>query len=266
MRFPLFLFLAALSLVSCSTLPVPGPLADDPSQGEAREILVRSAGHHGDPWKSYQRVEVGYDGTWGTVATKVQPVITDPGFRKSSVEIYQPRARQLRQVHSGPRGTKEVIRAGREVTVKFNGASSTDREVLGAAALVADAYTIFTFGSSWLAENGRDLRLLPDRKISGETCRLVAGRFAPGLGNADEDHFIAWIGAESGLLRRFQFSLNGMDSTRGADVDVVFLEHWKTPDGSVWPGHFIETIQRPIYVKAHDWRMISLTLDGRKVR
>jgi hypothetical protein len=255
-----------ISLVSCSTLPVPGPHAEDPSQGEARKVLVRSAQHHGDPWKNYRKVEIGYDGTWGKVATKVQPVITDPGFRKSSIEIYQPRSQKVRQLHSGPRGSKEVIRAGREVTVKFNGVSSSDSEVLGAAALVADAYTIFSFGSSWLAQHGRELRLLQDRSLSGEPCHLVAGRMAPGLGNAEEDHFIAWIGADSGLLRRFQFSLNGMESTRGADVDVVFLDHWKAPDGSIWPGHFIETIQRPIHVKAHDWRMVSLALDGRRVR
>ncbi|MEO8617572.1 MAG: hypothetical protein ABI600_20750 [Luteolibacter sp.] len=47
----------------------------------------------------------------------------------------------------------------------------------------------------------------------------AAGRLHPGLGNSAEDHLIAWVGAESGFLKRFQFPLNGMDSTRGAGVD-----------------------------------------------
>jgi hypothetical protein len=229
-------------------------------------VLGESAARHGSAWQKYRRVEVGYDGTWSTIAVKVQPVITDAGFRKSSSEVYQPRGRRVEQVHRGPSGTKVVTRQQREVEVSFNGVGSSDREVADAAALVADAYTIFLFGSSWLAEHASDLSLLADEQLDGETCRLVAGRLAPGLGEAREDFFIAWIGAKSGLLKRFQFSLNGMDSTRGADVDVVFSDHWQAADGSVWPSRFVESIQRPIHAKAHDWRMTSLALDGRKVR
>lgn len=211
-------------------------------------------------------MQVSYDGKWSTIATKVQPVITDPGFRKSSVEIYQPRLGRVRQTHSGPMGTKEVLRQRPQSDVKFNGVRSTDREVADAAALVADAYTVFLFGTSWLAENGRDLRLLGEQALDGKPCQLVGGRLSPGLGNSSEDYFIVWIAKESGLMKRFQFSLNGMDSTRGADVDVAFSEFWKAADGSVWPTRFIERIQRPIPVRAHDWRMTSLTLDGKSVR
>jgi hypothetical protein len=263
----LSLALATVALLaSCSTLPVPGPAAGQGGGGEASEIIRRSSTVHGDPWKKYVSVQVSYDGEWSTIATKVQPVITDPGFRKSSVEIYQPRLGSVRQTHSGSMGIKEVLRQRPKSIVKFNGVRSTDREVADAAALVADAYTVFLFGTSWLAENGRDLRLLDERALNGELCQLVCGKLAPGLGNSAEDYFIVWIGKESGLMKRFQFSLNGMDSTRGADVDVVFSEHWKAADGSVWPSRFIERIQRPIPVQAHDWRMTSLRLDGKSVR
>jgi hypothetical protein len=256
--------LAALALVvSCSSLPVPGPDAGQGSHAGASEAIRRSARAHGNPWAKYRSVEVSYDGEWSTIATKVQPVITDPGFRKSSVEVYQPRLGRVRQIHTGPLGNKEVLRQRPKSEVKFNGVRSTDREVSDAAALVADAYTVFLFGSSWLAEHGKNLRLLDARLLAGERCQLVAGRIAPGLGNSPDDHFIAWIGENSGLLKRFQVTLNGMDSTRGADVDVVFSEHWKAADGSVWPARFIERIQRPISVPAHDWRMTSLRLDGR---
>ncbi len=255
-----------LLLGSCSSLPVPGAAGRAGSGGEAARVLGESGARHGSAWQKYRRVEVGYDGRWSTIAVKVQPVITDAGYRKSSREVYQPRARRVEQVHRGVGGTKLVTREQGVVEVSFNGVGSSDPEVVGAAGLVADAYTIFLFGSSWLAEHGRDLGLLADEVFDGETCRLVAGRLAPGLGEAREDFFIAWIGAQTGLLKRFQFSLNGMDSTRGADVDVVFSEHWQAPDGSVWPGRFVESIQRPIHAKAHDWWMTSLALDGRKVR
>jgi len=257
---------SGLLLGSCSSLPVPGAAVGSGSGIEAARVLVRSSASHGGGWQRYRRVEVGYDGEWSTLAVKVQPVLTDAGFRKSSREVYRPRVRRVEQVHRGPSGTKVVTRHNREVEVSFNGVGTRDPEVAGAAALVADAYTIFLFGSSWLAEHGSELSLLADQGLDGETCQLVAGRLAPGLGEVREDYFIAWIGRDSGLLKRFQFSLNGLDSTRGADVDVVFSEHWTAADGSVWPSRFVESIQRPIHAKAHDWRMTSLSLDGRRVR
>lgn len=236
------------------------------SPTEALAVLKRSAAAHGRPWEKYRKVEVAYDGEWTTIATKIQPIITDPNFRKSSVEVYQPQSGKVRQLHRGPSGVKEVVRTRpTRAEVKFNGQRSTDPEVTAAAALVADAYTVFLFGTSWLLANGHDFSLLPDATCEGEACQLVVGQVAPGFGNAADDVFVAWVSKNNGLLRRFQFSLNGMESTQGADVDVVFSEHRTAADGSVWPRHFVEWIQRPILAKAHDWRMTSLTLDGRVV-
>lgn len=233
---------------------------------EAKLVLRQAATAQGNPWKNQQRIGVTYEGEWSAFATRTQPVLTDPEFRKTSREIYQPRLPEVVQIHTGPAGTKKVVRSGRSTAVSFNGARSGDREVLDAAALVADAYTAFLFGPSWLGERGSDLSLLDDSALDGEICRLVAGRLAPGIGNSSEDHFIAWIGSKSGLMKRFQFSLNGLDTTRGADVDVVFSDFQKAPDGSVWPRHFVERIQRPFATKAHEWRMTSLALNGQMVR
>ncbi len=266
MKFLIALAVCSLLSVSCSSLPRPGAALVGSSPAEARTALQRSAAAHGRPWERYRKVEVSYDGEWTTIATKIQPIITNPEFRKSSQEIYQPRSGNVRQLHRGPSGAKEVIRVRPARTeVKFNGKRSDDPEVNGAAALVADAYTVFLFGPSWLLANGRDFSLLPDATCEGEACHLVIGRVVPGFGNSADDHFVAWVSKKSGLLKRFQFSLNGMESTRGADVDVVFSEYRTAVDGSVWPGHFVERIQRPILAKAHDWRMTSLALDGRVV-
>jgi hypothetical protein len=253
---------AAALLVSCSSLPVPGQAAGGAPTEQARQIIKQSASHQGDGWNKYREVKVGYTGEWSPIAERLQPGLTDSGFRKSSVETYLPAAGRVRQVHAGPLGTKTVDRKRPEIQVQFNGTASTDREVLDSAALVADAYTAFLFGPSWLARKGADFKLIGERTLDGERCHLIAGRLSPGFGDSDEDHFIAWIGRDSLLMRRFQFTLNGLDSTRGADVDVTFSDFRKTADGSVWPGNFVEYIQRPLLAKAHQWRMTSLKLDG----
>lgn len=265
MRLPAVLLAASL-LVSCSSLPVPGKARGGRSGSDAATVLKRSASVTGNPWKNYRSVKVSYDGEWGDLTTRLQPVLTDPGFRKRSSEIYQTRSGRVLQLHTGPQGTKQVKRQRPKTEVWVNGFASKDSDVIAAAALVADAYTIFLFGPSWLVGQGRDLTLLEPGLIDGERCDLVTGRLSPGIGAAADDHFIAWIGRDSGLMRRFQFSLNGLDSTRGADVDVTFSEHWKAADGSIWPGNFAERIQRPIHIKAHDWRLTGLWLDGVKAR
>lgn len=262
----LAVFLAISLSASCSTLPRPGAGPGPAVSGDAKALLRQSSRTQGDPWKNFQQVDTAYTGEWSAIATRLQPVLTDPEFRKDSVETYRPRRAAVRQLHRGPGGTKEVRREGRAIAVSYNGSPATGGEVLKSAALVADAYTAFLFGSSWLVEQGRGFRLLAARELDGESCDLVAGRLSPGFGMAEEDHFIAWIGTESRLLKRLQFSLNGLDSTRGADVDVVFSEHWKAADGSIWPGRFVEHIQRPVKAKAHEWRMTTLSLDGRKMR
>lgn len=250
--------------VSCSSLPVPGAGGvPGVEEAAARRVVEVSASKTGAAWKRYREVKVGYDGEWAPLAVRLQPVLTDPGFRKSSLETYLPRRNELRQVHAGPLGKKVVERRRPEIRVAFNGSPSTDAEVLGSAALVADAYTAFLFGSSWLAETGREFRLMEPRRLDGEMCDLVSARVVPGFGPAGTDAVIAWIGKETGLLRRLQFTLTGLDATRGADVDVTFSNHFTAPDGSVWPRNFVEYIHRPLLAKAHEWRMTSLALDGK---
>lgn len=245
---------------SCSSLPVPGSATATAPDEDARKIMRQSAASQGDGWKKYREVEVEFDGDWSTIAKRIQPVLTDPGFRKSSVETYRPATGNVRQVHRGPQGTKTVVRQRPAVRVSFNGVASDDSEVLDAAALVVDAYCAFLFGPSWLVHVGNDFKMIGERMLDGEICHLIEGRLSPGFGNSPEDHFIVWIGRDSLWMKRIQISLNGLDSTRGADVDVTFSDFRNAPDGSVWPRHFIEYIQRPIRAKAHEWRMTSLKL------
>jgi hypothetical protein len=260
--FPLLL---SFAVISCTTLPNPSKISGSPTNPQAAAVLKKSALAHGDPWKRLGTVELSFDGEWSPLACKIQPVITDPEFRKSSVETYRPGLKQLTQLHRGPGGSKMVKRTGNSIIISYNGAPTKDAEQLDAAALVADAYTIFVFGSSWLSENAENLQLLPSRKLDGESCDLVSGTLKPGLGRSGEDQFIAWISKDTGFLKRFQFTLNGLESTRGADVEVTFFDFKSMPGGTTWPTHFIERIKRPLNIKAHEWRMTSLSLDGRRV-
>lgn len=261
----IFPLLLSLAVISCTTLPNPSKISGAPTNPQAAAVLKKSALAHGDPWKRLNKVDLSFDGEWSTLTTKIQPVLTDPAFRKSSVETYRPGPRQVSQLHRGPSGAKKVERNGSAISVSYNGKPSTDPEQLDAAALVADAYTVFVFGSSWLSENAKNLQLLPSRKLDGESCDLVTGTLKPGIGKSPEDQFIAWISKETGFLKRFQFTLNGLESTRGADVDVTFHDFKSMPGGTTWPTHFIERVRRPLNIKAHDWRMTSLSLDGRRV-
>lgn len=261
----LFIVASAFLTVSCATLPDPKIVARSPSNGEAIAILKKSASAHGDPWKRFSEVKVSFDGEWSTLATRIQPVLTDPDFRKSSIESYQPGRKRILQIHSGPGGTKKVMRSGSSISTTYNGKPTDDPEKLDASALVADAYTIFVFGSSWLSENAKNLQILPDRKLNGEPCHLISGSLQPGVGASSEDHFIAWISKDSSLLKRFQFTLNGLQSTRGADVEVTFSEMKTAPGGTIWPTRFIERIQRPLNITAHEWRMTSLSLNGKTI-
>lgn len=262
------LFATALLLVlasSCATLRDPSSLPTSQNNPAAYAILKKSAASQGNPWTRHERVKVSFDGEWGKIATKIQPVLTDPDFRKSSVETYFPRSGKVVQTHTGSSGTKTVMRSGEKISVSYNGEASQNSETLDAAALVADAYTLFVFGSSKLVGSATALQLLPSEAMNGEICHLVSGALKPGLGNSPKDQVIAWISKDTGYLVRLQFTLNGLESTKGADVDVTFSNFKTLPGGSVWPTRFIERVQRPVNIRAHEWRMTSLSLDGRKV-
>ncbi|MBK1827870.1 hypothetical protein [Haloferula rosea] len=258
--------LLVVALASCSSLTVPGEGKPTAGAREASGILARSAAAHGDPVGSYRVVEVFYAGEWTGVVKRLQPELVDADFRKTSVETYKPRQAVVIQEHRGPGGSKRVERTKEGVKVSYNGTPIGDEPRRDASALVADAYTAFLFGSSWLAENGRDLAVLSPVSLDGQRCLRVQGRLTPGFGFSEEDRFIAWIDEESGLLRRLQFTIDGLESTRGADVDVTFSEFWTAADSSVWPGRFVELVQRPVLVKAHEWWMTGLKADGRTLK
>lgn len=275
---------SCLLLAACTSLPNPNLPSGQVSEA-ARQVLEKSAAKAGRPWRRLDKLEVAYAGEWTRIVTKLQPELVNAEYRKSSRELYFPRLNRVEQTHTGPRGTKTVLRTPGKVEVGF-----TSRELSGAtldrmlrtagkiethvlphrqptevekdaAALVADAYTMFTFGADYLLARGRDWRIWPvmqRQEIEGDPCTLVFGTLKPGVGRSGEDNVIAWISQRDHRLRRVQFTLNGLESTAGADVDVTFSDFQPGPQGTEWPRHFLETVRRPLTVKAHEWRMTAL--------
>ncbi len=260
--------LVVVGLTACSTLPKPRAVEQGTKDGRAAatQLVARCAARHGEAWQKGRVVEVGYEGQWSALSGKIQPVLADVKFRRTSVEVYRPRAMRVSQTHRGPSGIKTVEhRRGGPTVVTYNGKRELAADKLAAAGLVAEAYMLFTYGSSWLAAESQPLKLLSPRMLGGERCDLVVCRLPRGLGSARPDTVIAWIGQSSTLLRRVQFSLEALESTRGADVDVAFSAFVRARDGSVWPTAFLEFVRRPILFKAHEWRTVSLALNGRRV-
>ncbi len=221
---------------------------------DAKGILEQSAKAHGDLYQSVAEVEVGYKGEWSKFAKRVQPTLVDAGYRQSSTERYLTKSGVVHQKHRGSSGAKLVYRDEMSVNVCYDGNASTDGEVNDAAALVADAYKLFLFGSSYLLANGRELEYVGTRVENGTTFHLVQGALVPGLGFSERDEFIAWTSVDTKLLHRIQFTLNGLKSTRGADVSVEF-SGFSEQSGFILPRTFMEHVERPIHAKAHYWEM-----------
>ena len=94
--------------------------------------------------------------------------------------------------------------------------------------------------------------------VNDDPCWLISGLLKPGIGRSKGDRIILWISQRDHRLRRVQFTLNGLASTGGADVDVTFSDFQPGPHGTEWPRHFLETLRRPFTTKAHEWRMTDL--------
>ena len=194
---------AALLLASCASGPSPLPPEAPPAAAlssgkDGRQLLRTSARKQGNELNRYREVTVGYDGEWSTFPKLTQPVLVDPDFRGSSEEKYQPARDLVVQTHRGKGGEKTVRRVrGESISVSYGGEANTDEEVEAAAAFVADAYTMFLFGSSWLLDQGQEFRYLGTGAVSGNPCELVEVILTPGLGVADRDRVVAFIGCIS---------------------------------------------------------------------
>lgn len=262
--------LALPALGGCASL-LP-PIERGEAAPEAAALLARSAEAHGiGALRTLSDLSVSYDGEWPGLIDRLQPALVDKGFRGRSEERLLIRASLVGQEHHGPMGRKGVFRrqAARgpgEVRAWFNGQEALDDERRAAAALVVDGYSLFLLGPMEIARlraNGRPMGLaLAGRErvvLDGSVheCDVLRARLSPGLGFSVEEDLALFIDRDEGLMRRVRFSLNGLESTRGAVAEVDLFDRISSA-GLRLPTRFHERLRRPLPLPVHDWRLTGL--------
>jgi hypothetical protein len=206
-------------------------------------------------------VQVGYVGEWSGIAKRIQPTLTDAGYRQASQETVWINRVETKQIHRGPTGEKEVQVKNNALTVKRNGVTDDDTESRAAAALAIDYYRLFLLGPMHFSTTGQKLTWakLEPREIDGTLCDEVLVVCRPGFGFSDEDRVVLSLDQKSKLVRRVRFTLNGLESTKGAEADVTFSNFEKN-QGVILPRNFVERVRIPFDVLAHTWRMTTLVI------
>jgi len=246
--------------VSCGSTQIPTReiTASDPA---AIALVSDCQKAHGvDAFSKVRDLSVRYEGRWGAIGPRFQPVLVDSPFRRDSEERLILSKRIMAQTHTGPSGTKHVLRQPGKVAVAYNGTPAQEVEVNQAAALVADAYTMFLLGPFFFQPTRMVFAMNGESKVDGEPCDEVLALLRPGFGMAEEDRVILSIDRTQKQLRRVRMTLNGLASTRGAEVDVTFRDFRKI-DGVLWPTDFDERIRSPFDLHAHHWKLRGLEVN-----
>ncbi|MEY4482577.1 MAG: hypothetical protein RL693_29 [Verrucomicrobiota bacterium] len=253
---PLTLCLMGL-LTSCSSTQIcTRPITT--SQPEALALVKASQrAHGGAAFDKITDLSVRYEGKWAAIGPRFQPVLVDSKFRGSSEERIILSPRIVAQSHTGPGGAKSVLRESGRIAISYNGVVSKDEAANQAAALVADAYALFLLGPFYFQQSGNHFVMNGESTVDEVLCDEVLAVLRPGLGMAEEDRVILSIERTSKLLRRVRLTLNGLDSTRGAEVDVTFRD-FKKIDGVLWPTDFDERLRSPFKLHAHHWNLRGL--------
>ncbi|MFT5290964.1 MAG: hypothetical protein ACI8QS_002621 [Planctomycetota bacterium] len=230
--------------------------ADPDSEGIAQALLERSVSAVQGP-NPVTELRVQYEGTWGFWVKRFQPVLTDAGYRRTSTEILRPQEDVIEQLHVGPDGEKIVRWDGSTIEAVYNGEEPADEAQERAAALVAEGYQLFLLGPRYLATHAVGLRALDAVVEDGRTYERLIARLSPGLGFSEEDFVVLWVDAETDMPLRVHFTLEGLESTRGAHADTTYLT-WVRVNGHAFPTEYVEHVRGPLGLKAHEWRVVNL--------
>jgi hypothetical protein len=232
----------------------------------AQSLLLESANAHGlAAFKAVNDLNVSYDGVWRALIDKLQPVLVDPQFRGKSEERLLLRDGVIGQAHTGPGGRKFVARRPSshpfgEVRVWFNGEEARDSERRAAAALVADGYRLFLLGPMLLVDRGLVMELGDIERVNDHSCDVLRIQLAPGLGHSNVDQLALFIDRKERLMRRVRFSLDGLESTKGAAAEVETFDHIAL-HGMRLPTRFYERMVRPVRMPVHDWKLTGIDIN-----
>ena len=257
---PLLWILQLGLLSSCASTQIcTRPLTQ--SEPKAQALVLASQKAHGSAdFAKIKDLSVHYEGKWAAIGPRFQPVLVDSKFRGSSEERLILAPRIIAQSHQGRGGIKKVLRQPDQIAVTYNGTLSKDAEANQAAALVADAYALFLVGPFYFQQSDTVFAINGVSVVDHALCDDVLAVLRPGLGMAEEDRVVLSIDRSCKLLRRVRLTLNGLESTRGAEVDVTFRD-FKKISGVLWPTDFDERVRSPFKLHAHHWNLRGLEIN-----
>ena len=258
------LLTANLALLSaCGSIPKPQQSA---TSADARALLDQTQIAHGKAaFTAIRDLNVRYDGNWFDLVTRIQPVLTDKTFRQTSEERMLLRENVVAQVYTGDAGRKFVIRDGNQplserVSVKVNQQPETNGDKIAAAHLVVEAYQLFLYPAFYV-ERAVHLERLGNEKVNGRECERLLAIMRPGIGNSIEDRVVLYIDKQDKLVKRVRLTLEGLESTKGAVVDVDHTRFVRIA-GVTWPTHFYESLVAPFPgLPAHDFSLRGLDIN-----
>ncbi len=269
----------AAFLAGCGGDPaIPPTAAVNASTPDARAIFDACLNAHGGA-AAYARlhdVNVRFDSHWAAVGPRLQPVLSDRGHRGGSEERYLPvrGGFVVGQLHRGKAGEKHVFHfPPRETQVSYNPPvpssavlvdagfqRSLDPEVVVSAGLVTDAYSMFLFGPDFFVQRRASFqKLMATGEVEGQACDELVTTLRPGIGS-EEDNVVLFIGRRDHLLHRVQFTLNALESTKGAEVHVDLMGQQRFA-GVMWPTRYSERIDRPVNLPAHQWSLLGFDVN-----
>lgn len=262
MRLPALLLSAAtLLLAGCAAFPA-APRAVPFDDGlSAGQVVARSIAAHGGDLRDWPGdINLATDGRWYGLIQRIQPIVTDAGFRVRSEERYRPSDGVYAVQHTGPAGSKQVVRTRAGLALHYNGERDDDASRARATAMTNDAFRLFHFGPSFIAERATAMARMSDAREGGRRFHRVHATLEPGFGEAARDEVVLWFDASTSLLFRVHMTLNGFETTQGAHVDTTFLAY-REVGPFVLPVKFAERVRGPLRIKAHDWEVTGIDLD-----
>jgi hypothetical protein len=251
------------SLIACSLMLLagcasvrfpPDPPAAAFADGLTGDVIfARTLAAHGGDLRRYPGdINLSTDGRWFALIQKIQPVVTDSGFRIRSEERYRPRDGLYAVTHTGPEGSKHVVRSRDGLIVSYNGVRETDPVKLRATAMTNDAFRMFHFGPTFFLDRASNWVRLADAQEKAHAYYRLRATVRPGFGDSKEDDVVLWIDPDTMRLFRIHMSLNGFQTTVGAHVDTTFLEY-RDIAGFLLPVRFHERVRGPLRIDAHTW-------------
>ena len=249
--------MGTIILCGCASTKIPTTTLTQ-SDPEAMSLVTASQRAQGaGAFASIRDLKVSYAGKWSAIGPRLQPVLSDRRYRRESEEALDLTNGTIVQLHTGPGGRKFVFRGPGRVSVSYNGQTDANEDVIRSAALVADAYKMFLLGPHYFQRPGVILEKLEPGKVGSAEVDRVLATLRPGFGFADEDRVVLSIDKGTQRLRRVLMTLHGLESAKGAEVDVTF-DRWIERSGVWWATDYDERIRSPIKLHAHRWRLMDL--------